>query len=136
MYKHLTKREVMYNNEAKIIKKFTSAKVDPAEIYNEAVKSTHKAVDEYVAKHGEPMYCGFANVLVRPAQGPFVAWLKANDIGDNGYAGGYRIPWHEISKGHKNSYTQSMDIKETGCDAFADVLEKYGLSAYMQSRAD
>ena len=103
MYKHLTKREVMYNNEAKIIKKFTSAKVDPAEIYNEAVKSTHKAVDEYVAKHGEPMYCGFANVLVRPAQGPFVAWLKANDIGDSGTYGGYRIPWHEISKGHKTN---------------------------------
>ena len=29
-----------------------------------------------------------------------------------------------------------MDIKETGCDAFADVLEKYGMKAYMQSRAD
>jgi hypothetical protein len=29
-----------------------------------------------------------------------------------------------------------MDIKEVACDAFADALEKYGLKAYMESRAD
>ncbi len=110
----------------------------PKEIFAEAKASAESAVDELVEKVGEEklLYCGFANVLIRPARGEFVKWLKSNDIGDNGYGGGYRIPWHKISEGHPNSYTQSMDIKETGCDAFADVLEKYGLKAYMQSRAD
>ena len=108
----------------------------PQEIFAEAKASSDSAVDEFVEKHGEPMYCGFANVLIRPARGPFIKWLKSNDIGSNGVYGGWRVPWHKISEGHKNSYTQSMDIKETGCDAFADVLEKYGMKAYMQSRAD
>jgi len=108
----------------------------PKEIFAEAKASAESAVDDFVENHVDPMYCGFANVLIRPARGEFVKWLKSNDIGDNGYGGGYRIPWHKISEGHPNSYTQSMDIKETGCDAFADVLEKYGLKAYMQSRAD
>jgi hypothetical protein len=34
------------------------------------------------------------------------------------------------------SHTQSMDIKETGAQAYADVLRKYNINAYMGSRAD
>ena len=37
---------------------------------------------------------------------------------------------------HEFRHTQSMDIKEVACDAFADALKKYGLRAYMESRAD
>jgi len=33
-------------------------------------------------------------------------------------------------------HIKSMDIKEEGCNAFADALEKYGIEAYMESRAD
>ena len=29
-----------------------------------------------------------------------------------------------------------MDIKETACDAFCDVLKKYGIEAYAEGRAD
>ena len=108
----------------------------PKEIFAEAKASAESAVDEFVEKHGEPMYCGFANVLIRPARGEFVKWLKSNDIGSNGVYGGWYVPWHKISEGHDNSHTQSMDIKEVGADAFADDLEKYGIKAYMQSRAD
>jgi hypothetical protein len=39
-------------------------------------------------------------------------------------------------RGHKLCGTQSMSIKEEACDAFAEVLEKYGMNAYSQSRAD
>ena len=39
----------------------------PQEIFAEAKASSASAVDEFVEKHGEPMYCGFANVLIRPA---------------------------------------------------------------------
>ena len=31
---------------------------------------------------------------------------------------------------------QSMDVKEVGAQAYADVLEKHGFRAYMGSRAD
>ena len=128
----------MYKNEEdnKKLVKFTASKIEPSVIFEEAKREAHKVVDEFVAKHGDPLYCGFANVAIRPAKGPFVKWLKEKGIGSLNYGGGYRIGWHEISKGHKNSYTQSMDIKEEGCDAFVDVLEKYGMNAYMQSRPD
>ena len=41
-----------------------------------------------------------------------------------------------MPKGHRYGHTQSMDIKEEGCSAFANALEKYGITAYMESRAD
>jgi len=31
---------------------------------------------------------------------------------------------------------QSMDVKEVGAQAYAEVLQKYGIKAYMGSRAD
>jgi hypothetical protein len=34
------------------------------------------------------------------------------------------------------SGTQSMDVKETGARAYAETLEKFGIKAYMMSRAD
>jgi hypothetical protein len=34
------------------------------------------------------------------------------------------------------SFTQSMDIKEAGAEAYADTLRKFGIDAYMASRAD
>ena len=95
------------------------------------------AVEEYTAKHGEPMYCGFANVSIHPARGRFVSFMKKADIGSNGYKGGWRISYYDIMpKDHEYRGTQSMDIKEEGCNAFADALEKYGIDAYMESRAD
>ena len=65
------------------------------------------------------------------------SFLKKAGIGDNGYRGGYRISYYEIMPpDHKWRHCQSMDIKEVACGAFADALKKYGLRAYMESRAD
>ena len=106
-------------------------------MWTEAKKACLKTVDEYVAKHGEPMYCGFANVSIHPARGRFVKFLKEMGIGSNGYQGGWRISYYDMMpKGHRYGHTQSMDIKEEGCNAFADALEKYGIDAHMESRAD
>ena len=33
-------------------------------MFIDAKKACLEAVDEYTAKHGEPMYCGFANVII------------------------------------------------------------------------
>jgi hypothetical protein len=39
--------------------------------------------------------------------------------------------------GHQFRGTQSLDIKEVACDAFAKVLEEqYGLNVMSESRAD
>ena len=96
-----------------------------------------EAVDAYVKKYGEPMYCGFANVSIHPARGRFVNILKKAGIGSNGYRGGYRISYYDIMpKDHPYSHTQSMSIKEEACEAFRDELRKYGLTVYAESRAD
>ena len=63
-------------------------------------------------------------------------WLKERKIGDKGWNGGYSISYYDFMGDVRESFTQSMDLKEMGCDAFVAVLRKYGMDAYMESRAD
>ena len=123
--------------ENKDLLKFNAEGIQPADMFLNARNKAVEAVDAYVKKYGEPMYCGFANVSIHPARGRFVNILKKAGIGSNGYRGGYRISYYEIMPpDHKWRHCQSMDIKELACGAFADALKKYGLKAYMESRAD
>ena len=115
---------------------FNAEGVDPGEIWTEACVACKVAVEEYMMKHGEPLYCGFANVKIRPAKGSFVNFLKKVGIGSVGYNGGWRVSYYDMMDDHKMCATQSMDLKEEGCQAFANVLKKYGIEAYMESRAD
>ncbi len=78
---------------SKEVKQFTTAKMDPEGIYLKACEIAKDAVDVFTAKHGEPMYCGFANISIHPARGNFVSWCKENNIGSNGYRGGWRISY-------------------------------------------
>ena len=127
----------MLKTETKDLLKFNAEGVNPADMFIDAKKACLKAVDEYVAKHGEPMYCGFANVAIHPARGRLVKYLKEVNVGSSGYRGGWRISYYDMMpKGHRYGHTQSMDIKEEGCTAFAEALEKYGIEAHMESRAD
>ena len=129
----------MYKNEEdnKPILEFNAEGVHPADMLSDAKKACLKAVDDFVAKHGETLYCGFANVSIHPARGRLVKFLKEMELGSNGYKGGWRISYYDMMpKGHRYGHTQSMDIKEEGCSAFAHALEKYGITAYMESRAD
>ena len=72
--------------------------------------------------------CGFAWVTISPARGAFVNWLKTQGIGRKGYYGGYEIWVREFG--------QSVDRKSAFAGAFAEVLEKYGITAYTGSRLD
>ncbi len=127
----------MLKEENKDLLKFNAEGINPADMFIEAKKACLKAVDEFTAKHGEPMYCGFANISIHPARGRLVKFLKELGVGDNGYRGGWRISYYDLMpKGHRYGSTQSMDIKEEGCQAFADSLKKYGIDCYMESRAD
>ena len=126
----------MQTQEKQIVK-FMNHKVDPTYIWHEAKNKAVKAVDDYMKDKEEPMYCGFANVKIRPAKGKFVNFLKLQGIGDVAYKGGWRISYYDIMpKDHGYRGTQSMDIKEEACEAFRDELKKYGLTVYAESRAD
>jgi hypothetical protein len=72
--------------------------------------------------------CGFAWVKISPARGAFVNYLKSREIGRKGYYGGYHIWVREFG--------QSVDRKSAFAQAFADVLNKYGITAYAESRLD
>lgn len=122
--------------ENKALLKFNAHGVAPKDMFAEACGKAREVATEYVTKHGEPMYCGFASATIYPARGSLVKWLKENGIGSNGYRGGWRISSYDILAGHPYCSTQSLDIKETACDAFCDVLEKYGIEAYAEGRAD
>ena len=123
--------------ENKDLLKFNAEGIHPADMFLNAKKKAVEAVDKFVAEHGEPMYCGFANISIHPARGRFVSFMKKADIGSLGYGGGYRISYYDIMpQDHQYRSTQSMDIKEVACDAFANELEKYGLTVYSESRAD
>ncbi len=124
-------------DENKDLLKFNAEGVHPADMFLNARKVAIKAVDDFVAKHGEPMYCGFANVSIHPARGRFVSFMKKADIGSKGYGGGYRISYYDIMPNdHQYRSTQSMSIKEEACEAFRDELRKYGMTVYAESRAD
>ena len=127
----------MIKEDTKTLLKFNAEGIHPGEMYFNARQEAVKAVDAYVEKYGEPMYCGFANVSIHPARGRFVSFMKKAGVGDNGYRGGYRISYYDIMpKDHPYSHTQSMSIREVACDAFRDELVKYGLTVYSESRAD
>lgn len=110
------------------------------EIHNEAVQKAKKAVkemqEEYIKnnpdnKYGEPYYCGYAWVKIRPATTSFARTLKKEGIVDEvSWNGGYDI-WNP-----SDYHGQSMDFKEVGADTYAKVLQSYGITAYSMSRAD
>lgn len=72
--------------------------------------------------------CGFAGVVIKPARGKFVSFLKSRGLGWKHYYGGYYMTCREFG--------QSLTRKEAYCEAFAKVLGEVGMSAYVDSRMD
>jgi len=130
----------MLETETKDLLKFNAEGYDPTYIWHTAKDKAVKAVNDYMVGKEEPMYCGFANVKIYNlvhSRSKFIKFLKHQEIGSSGYKGGWRISYYDIMpKSHQYSHTQSMDIKEIACEAFADALKVFGLEAYMESRAD
>jgi hypothetical protein len=101
------------------------------DIHVEAIEAARKAESDFIAQYGEPFYCGFAWVDVK---------VRSNSkLGKALQAVGFRKSWQGGILQLWNpggSMTQSMDIKETGARAYANILRKHGIEAYMGSRAD
>ena len=101
------------------------------EIHAEAESVAKQAGEQYIAEHGEPMYCGFAWVNIAPGTSKFARELKkAGVVRGRSYYGGVDV-WNP-----GGIPTQSMDVREIAADAYVKVLGNYGIRATMMSRAD
>ena len=99
-------------------------------IHTIATLAAVDAVRAFRDAYGEPMYCGFAWVKI-PAKASTKLGKALLDVGfEKSYNGGMTL-W-DPSK----SMSQSMDLKEAGSRAYAQVFEDHGITAYMCSRAD
>jgi hypothetical protein len=99
------------------------------------LNSAIEAAQDVDFTSSEDAYCGFAWIEIKPARGAFVAMLKKQGIGQNGYAGGWNI-WSSALQCKRANGSQSMVLKENVCEAFAKVLVENGINAYVVSRAD
>jgi len=122
------------------------ATIDTQTITAQAEQACRKAQQEFLDnwvnttggnQYGEPMYCGFAWVTVYPEHKGNTRDGKAErKILE---AMGFRKDWtgkaYELwnPTGYRG---QSMDVKEVGAQAYAEVLRSAGFKAYMGSRAD
>jgi len=111
------------------------------DIHIQATAMAQKAVAEFLEdwtsktggnEYGEPMYCGFAWVDVSVTR---TNSREAKLLESIGFKKSYRPKtmtlWDPAQ--HRG---QSMDCKEVGAQAYADVLRQHGFKAYMGSRAD
>ena len=80
--------------------------------------------------YGEPMYCGFAWVHIPDGRSPLVNAMKKLGVGSKHWARGWEV-WNPGD--HPG---QSMEIKEAGARAYAEVLKRHGFDARAYSRAD
>jgi len=103
-----------------------------SDIVAEAVNAAKVAEATYLAKYGEPMYCGFAwvEIYVSRTNSPEAKALLAAGFKKD-YKPKCLSMWNP-----GGSHTQSMDVKEAGAEAAAKVLSAYGYRAYACSRAD
>ena len=88
-------------------------------------------------QYGEPMYCGFGWVQCTPEhKGNTTLGKQERRVLE---AMGFKKDWTGKSYllWNAGGYAgQSMDVKECGAQAYADVLRTAGFRAYMGSRAD
>jgi hypothetical protein len=72
--------------------------------------------------------CGFASVIIKPANSKFAKFLVANQLARKHYAGGVSM--------FIRDFNQSLTKKEAYAYAFAKVLNDNGITAYVDSRMD
>ena len=109
-------------------------------IHTEATSAARVAVkrllDDWNAKtggnqYGEPMYCGFAWVDVKVRSNSKLGKALQAVGFKKSWQGGILQLWDPAQ--HRG---QSMDCKEAGAEAYAEVFRNYGIQMYAGSRAD
>lgn len=104
------------------------------EILDEALAKARQARDAFIAKHGEPMYCGFAWVDVKARSNSKLGkLLQANGFskGLSESSGAVLSLWDP-----SNHMGQSMDVKIEGAKAYAKHLTDNGIPCEHRCRPD
>lgn len=104
-------------------------------ILEEARQAARNATAQHIITHGEGAMCGFAWVNIYKFNGQKI---KGNTkIGQLLKKVGVRQDYTRSFSQWCNWYHgQSVDVKESGARAFAEVLQDYGFEAYAGSRLD
>ena len=82
-------------------------------------------------EYGEPMYCGFAWVDVKERSNSKLGKALQSVGFKKSWQSGVLQLWDPAQ--HRG---QSMDCKEVGANAYAQVWRDYGVNMHMGSRAD
>ena len=120
--------------------------MDTIAVRDETLTAAAAAAHDYIAEwnqatggnaYGEPVYCGFAWVTVYPKHKGNTrdGKLERRLLEEMGF----RKDWtgRAYQLWNPSGWAgQSMDAKEAGARAAAQVLQKYGYTAYAGSRAD
>ncbi len=105
--------------------------MDYTPLLHAANQAAIEATFKHLRENPDQWYpCGFAWVIIKPARGPFIKYLKEQHVGQAAYGGGWSI-WNP--SGHP---TQWMDAKMAGAEAFAKVLREKGINAIADQRMD
>jgi hypothetical protein len=126
-----------------------SNKQNLAELFKEADEAGNKAVEKLqvipmtVNQHENPLddnsnvvksyyvsegVCGFASVVIRPGNCSFANFIKKNYGAHKSYYGGVALPVRQ--------FNQSYQKKVAYAEAFAEVVNKAGIKASVDSRLD
>ena len=122
------------------------ATIDTQTITAQAEQACRKAQQQFLDNwvnttggnsYGEPVYCGFAWVTVYPEHKGNTRLGKAERavLAQMGFRKDWTGKAYELWN-PGNYAGQSMDVKEVGAQAYAEVLRGAGFKAYMGSRAD
>jgi len=109
--------------------------MNPSEIFEAAKAAAQTESNASEARQVTWFPCGFASVIITPARGPFVNYLKSIRVGGPNYGGGYRISSYDLSN-QSVRWTQSMNVKEDATRAAVKVLRENGINARCESRMD
>ena len=115
--------------------------IDAHTVAQQATNAANTAKDAYLTKwkeatggneYGEPMYCGFAWVDVAVDR---TNSREAKLLESIGFKKSYRAKTMQLWDPAQH-HGQSMDCKEQGAYAYAEVLRQHGFRASAGSRAD
>lgn len=109
--------------------------MNPEAILKEAREAAQSASDASEARQVSWYPCGFAALIIRPARGKMITYLKKMGIGGKNYGGGYRVSSYDLSE-QSNQWCQSMEVKSDATAAAARVFRDHGINAYCESRID
>ena len=118
IYKAACKAGFEAVKNANVVPMLVSQKANP-------LNDASETVQEWYVEDG---VCGFASVIVKPANSKFANYCKRIQLGRKSYTGGYAIPIHD--------FNQSLQKKEAFAHAFSRVLNENGIDAYVESRMD